>query len=544
MFPFWFKYMSRSQPRSTPANNPRHTAPGDGWFLPGANGRRSARAATWLAGIALTLLLAGCSFKEPQSTLDPRGLVAREQINLFYVTVWVSLFIFVILGTGMAIIVWKYRERPGDENKPMPSQGHGNPLIEIGLITASIALLVIIAIPTLKAIWLTDAMPTDQPYWKGSLLGTGNRTGGWYPGDVPELSSTEPLEITVQGKQWWWGFEYRQFGVTTANEMVIPAGKVIKFNLRSDNVIHSFWLPKIAGKVDLIPGRANWMWMMADDDDVTYENGLFYGQCAQYCGEAHAYMLFRARVVSDEDFAKWIADSQRPILPPGFQAPARAPGEVVDATKEATQAWLDFQTKAKDPKNLTTPEERGAAMFIGRATCILCHTLTGTPAAGTQGPNLSRVATRTALAAGFLDNLKGDITDQDRKLEIDPEKQRDNFKKWVTHSNMYKPGSLMWWNPMTQAGLEGLRYQGITVSRLPNAHLSMAQVEALDLSDDQRAKLKPTDAIPDPNLSLILTRGQLEKLTAGLSDDDFSKISNWPSDSDFNDIVAFLMTLK
>ncbi len=395
--------------------------------------------------------LAGCSMKEPQSTLDPHGLVSREQLSLFWITVAVSAFIFVTVGGTMAWVVWRFRERPGDEHKPMPSQGHGNPMIEISLITASIALLVIIAVPTLKAIFLTDALPTNQPYWKTSELGQ------WYAkvGTVPETQDDKPLEIIVQGKQWWWSFEYPQFGITTANEFVMPAGKVVVFQLRSDNVIHSFWLPKIAGKVDLIPGRANYMWMMPDDGLAAtdgydhgpigadqYENGLYYGQCAQYCGESHAFMLFRARVVSETDFAAWVEQTKKKV-------PAPAAGG----------NWAKFFSAVNpDPDDgvppdqtmLATPEQRGAALFIGRAGCIQCHTIDGSPATATGGPNLTHVASRTSIAAGFLDNL-----DNDGKA-IDPVRQRDNFYNWISHPYDYKPGNLMWY-PHQGTAAGGLR---------------------------------------------------------------------------------------
>jgi len=396
------------------------------------------------------VLLASCSFTTPQSTLDPHGLVSRLQLDLFYKTVWVSLFLFIAVGGTMAYAVIRFRERPGDADKPMPEQGHGNPLIEIGLITGSIGLLVIIAVPTLKAIFLTDALPTDQPYWKSSLIGSWYKQAG---GTVPELSANEPITITVSGYQWWWGFHYDNFDITTANEFVIPAGKVVVFKLHSSNVIHSFWLPKIAGKVDLIPGRANWMWMMADDGKVatdgydhgplaaqTYENGLYYGQCAQYCGEAHAFMLFRTRVVSDADFVKWVEASQKPV-------PAPIPGG--DWGKFAKGSHGDENTPP-DKTMLATPAQRGASLFFGRATCFQCHTINGNPAGGVIGPNLTRVASRTSIAAGFLDNL-----DNDGKA-IDSKRQEENFYNWISHPYDYKPGNLMW-NPQPGTQQGGLR---------------------------------------------------------------------------------------
>ena len=164
-------------------------------------------------------------------------------------------------------------------------------------------------------------IPNDE----SSLLGS------WYTnGDLSEADANEPFIIRAIGYQWWWEFEYPQLGITTANELVMPAGRPIHIELRSVDVIHSFWLPKIAGKVDLIPGRANSMWIQAGDTidawankvgfegsenerQVAYEQYLedeiydyYYGQCAEYCGDSHARMLFRAHVVNDEDFYAWV----------------------------------------------------------------------------------------------------------------------------------------------------------------------------------------------------------------------------------------------
>jgi cytochrome c oxidase subunit II len=418
----WIQSMSRSSSRKSSGSGLRRSASGGVRFLDGSARPAAKRWMNGLAGLGLALFLSGCSFTTKQSTLDPKGLVAREELHLFYITVWVSLFIFLTVGSTMVYAMWRYRERPEDVGKPMPHQEHGNPLIEISLITASIALLVIIAIPTLKDIMLTEDMPTDQPYWQPSLL------GNWYPGGAPELAADEPLTITVHGYQWWWGFEYPQFGITSSNEFLIPAGKVVRFNLRSDNVIHSFWLPKLAGKIDLMPGRSNWIWMMADPDAF----GLYYGQCAQYCGESHAFMLFRCRVVSDQEFAQWVKDSQRKVPAPG------AGGD-----------WPKFIKAAvvnKDPVVLATAQARGAALFFGRANCVQCHTIDGTTAQGTIGPNLSRVATRTSIAAGWFDNLNNDGT------AIDPERQRQNFFKWISDSKDVKPGNFMWYGNHDQGG--------------------------------------------------------------------------------------------
>jgi cytochrome c oxidase subunit 2 len=207
------------------------------------------------------LFLGGCNLDTRMSTFVTKGPVAETQYDLFMLTVWVTLGIFIVVGGAFAFAIIKFRERPNDD-RPMPSQGHGNPLVEIGLIGASILLLVIIAVPTLQGIWYTHDTPADPESYMGA----------WYSGEeLAEEEAENPLIVKVIGYQWWWAFEYPQLGITTANEMVIPAGKVVHLELRSFDVIHSFWLPRIAGKVDLIPGRTNSMWIQAGDNFLRWK---------------------------------------------------------------------------------------------------------------------------------------------------------------------------------------------------------------------------------------------------------------------------------
>jgi len=372
------------------------------------------------------------------STFVAKGPVAEEQLNLFMITVWVTLGIFIVVGGTYVVAIIKFRERPNDD-RPLPSQGHGNPLIEIGLIGASVLLLVIIAVPTLKAIWFTH----DTPVYEAGFL------GNWYaePKELSREAKEEPLVIRVIGYQWWWEFEYPQLGVTTANEMVIPAGKPVHLELRSVDVIHSFWLPRIAGKVDLIPGRANAMWIQAGD---TYERWLektgatgeeselradyaqyleddiydyYYGQCAEYCGDSHARMLFRATAVSDADFADWV-ESQKT----GHTAPEGMSWE----------EW--YAAYDKNPEQLTGDVNEGLKLFMGRGRCATCHVVDGNPrAVGVAGPNLTNVAERLSIAAGWLNHRASE-----ESLAIDEEAQYENFFKWIKHTDEVKPGNLMW----------------------------------------------------------------------------------------------------
>ncbi|MFZ9400328.1 MAG: cytochrome c oxidase subunit II, partial [Opitutales bacterium] len=242
-----------------------------------------------LAAPFLAVIMAGCSKADltvRQSTMDPKGPVSQVQFDVFMDTVWLVVVLFALVGGLLVFAVIKFRSRPGDENKPaIIEEGHGNPLIEIGLITASIGALVIIAIPTLSAIWYTDDVPAESV--------PTSKLSAWYPRvegtreNYAKSVEEQVLEVDVIGKQWWFRFEYPQLGMTNdakhsvPNELVIPKGKAVRINLRSEDVIHSFWVPKIAGKVDLMPGRKNHMWIQAD------QTGHYYGQCAEFCGDSH-----------------------------------------------------------------------------------------------------------------------------------------------------------------------------------------------------------------------------------------------------------------
>ena len=259
-------------------------------------------AALFIAGLAL-VALTGCkpvefirqvfSLSGPQSTMVTDGPVAKAQWDLFMVTVWVTAFIFVIVGAVLAYAQVKFHAKDSAvEKAEMPTQGHGNPLTEIGLIAASVVLLVIIAIPTVRDIWYTH--------------------------DVPEADKAKAIDITATGYQWWFKFEYNhpdavvklptggEAPLVTGNELVVPAGRPIRVHLRTIDVIHSFWIPKLAGKVDMIPNRPNFLWFQAD------RPGYFYGQCAEYCGESHAIMKFRVIALAPADYDKWLANQKAP----------------------------------------------------------------------------------------------------------------------------------------------------------------------------------------------------------------------------------------
>lgn len=377
-----------------------------------------------LGGIAL---LTGCDLNfwrmdGHQSTIAVDGPVARSQRDLFYVTCWVTLVIFILVGAVLAYAMIKFRAKSdADENAEPPEQGHGNPLVEIGLIAASVAALVVIAVPTLKAIMFTYDVPVER---KG-----------------------EAYEITATGLQWWFKFEYPSEQIAnvgtliTSNELVIPAGRPVRINLRTMDVIHSFWVPKLGGKVDMIPNRANLLWLQAD------QPGYFWGQCAEYCGDSHAVMRFRVIALGARDFENWLEQQKQgartvtaPVAAAGASAAPRAQfaslknfkqneyGFSEKWSEKPTMAPLDSWRDKQKPESGEDPAliAQGRKLFQEK-TCAACHAIRGHMPGGSPAyPDLTHIGSRTTIAAGLLEN------------------NREQLQRWLHNPGAVKPGNKMW----------------------------------------------------------------------------------------------------
>jgi cytochrome c oxidase subunit 2 len=336
-----------------------------------------------------------------QSALDPQGPVAQNQADIFYITLWVTLFLFVTVGGALGYSIWRFRLKKGDDPKAIPAQAHGHPLIEVGLVVASAALLVVIAIPTFGGIILKKKVPVE------------------YEADA--------IEVTVHGYQWWWAFEYPEEGFYTANELVFPAGRAVKLKLRTTDVIHSFWLPKLAGKTDLMPAQENTMWIKAD------EPGVFWGQCAEYCGDSHAYMLFRAKALPAEEWEAWLARQKEPT---------------VVGNGDYTPVMLGQADHGLDADLI----KHGTELFV--QNCARCHSVDSR--IQTNGPNLAHFGSRQAIAAGWLENEPG------------------NLHHWILNPHEVKPGNFMWLGFPDPNDPRSVQMAGLN-----DANLTSADVDAL-----------------------------------------------------------------
>ena len=234
------------------------------------------------------MAVAACS-TAPQSTFDPKGPLAAQQLNLFWLIFWIAAAVFVIVEGALIYSIFRFRRKKDQDDSQLPEQIHGNAKLELTWTIIPFFILLAIAIPT----YLTIAEQQNPP--------TGAELVEWAGADNPHLV------VDVIGHQWWWEFRYPALGITTANQMHIPTNTAVVMNLISTDVIHSFWTPKLAGKTDVVPGRDNKMWFIA------HEEGVFEGQCAELCGVAHGQMKF---VVVAHDMAGYERWAEGQLMPP------------------------------------------------------------------------------------------------------------------------------------------------------------------------------------------------------------------------------------
>ena len=217
---------------------------------------------------------------------------------------------------------------------------------------------------------------------------------------LASLPQQDAIAIEVTGYQWWWHAVYADQNpsqrVTTANELHVPTGRTILLILHAADVIHSLWIPNLHGKMDLVPGRQNTLWLRADAP------GIYRGQCAEYCGVQHAHMALTVIAEPPDAFTAWL-NGQRQTPPP----PASAEGQ------------------------------RGQELFRA-TTCVMCHSVRGTSAAARLGPDLTHVATRGTIAAATLPNT------------------RDNLLRWIANPQHVKPGSRMPASELSRSDLEAI----------------------------------------------------------------------------------------
>jgi cytochrome c oxidase subunit II len=335
--------------------------------------------------VVIPLLLASADRSTQNlSIFDPVSPPAESIRSLSVLVLAITAFIFIAVEGILLYSIVRFRRRDATGPSPQrtrspettgegwvrgtePPQVYGSKPIEIAWTAAPALVVFVLVLVSARTLWEVN-IPPPQPR-------EGDNT----------------LFVTVVGRQWWWEYTYdhyngRELGFTTANELHVPASeegiaRPVYLTLRSADVCHSFWVPRLAGKTDLIPGRANSMWFQTD------RPGLYLGQCAEYCGTQHANMLIRVVVDSPSDFETWLENERQPA--------------------------------AEDPAG-----SAGRSAFLAQS-CVNCHRVRGTSAQGSYAPDLTHLMSRKTLASGMVENTP------------------ENLGRWVADPQQIKPGCLM-----------------------------------------------------------------------------------------------------
>lgn len=289
--------------------------------------------------------------QQPPSIFAPASAPANTIFHLSLFVLGITGGIFVVVGGLLTWALIRYRARSDDTSEP--PQIYGSTQVELAWTVIPVLIVVVLFLTTARIIFAIQ--------------------------DAPKPKTA--LDVTVVAHQFWWEFRYPKLGIVTANELHVPLGSATFLHLLSADVMHSFWVPQLAGKTDLIPNHPNETWIEPQ------RPGLYVGQCAQFCGIEHAKMLLRVYVDTPAEFAAWVKNQQQP----GLQDSQVAAGRVV------------FETHA----------------------CTNCHAIAGTAATGRFGPDLTHFASRATFASGAVPNTP------------------DNLHAWIKDPDHFKQGVLM-----------------------------------------------------------------------------------------------------
>lgn len=388
----------------------------------------------------LALALAACARDYPNTTFTPHSDYGRAIDFLWNRLLFFGTIVFVFVELALLFVIIRYRRRSEDV---LPPQTHGNVPLEITWTLIPAAILAFIAVPTVRTIF-----QTQRP------------------------APANALVVEVYGHQWWWEFKYPQYNVVTANEIYIPKGRTVDLVLRTKDVLHSFWVPQLAGKRDLIANHTNHIIFTPDANMPTT---VWNGFCTEYCGASHGEMHFRVVTVDPSQFAGWVKGQQAPAAfvsapaPTATQLPAAAvvqpnaekagtpaspmpspnaavvaPGASPAAPTPAGAVQLasyilprnqvpdyaiphtPLPDEIKFNDHLTGDAARGEKVFTGAGTCNACHTVNGNPLAmGVVGPNLTHVGSRISIAGAMYVN------------------DAAHLARWIKNARVMKAGSIM-----------------------------------------------------------------------------------------------------
>jgi cytochrome c oxidase subunit II len=366
--------------------------------------------------------LTACNANYPNSIFHSHTEFNREVDYLFKILIWLGTAVFIFVEGLLVVAMWRYRRRSDNDR---PEHVHGNTTLEILWTAIPALILVFIAVPTVRTIFRTQAK-----------------------------AKADALQVEVIGHQWWWEFRYPQYKITTANELYLPLGRTVNFTLRTQDVLHSFWIPQMGGKRDLIANHPNYLWFTPDSVGEMAWNGF----CVEYCGASHANMRFRSFTVTPQQFESWATHQAAPavfgaVAAPGAAGAAAPAGAAPDSTRgpagataQPTQGAATVQQagfvafpRERMPEHtvphtplpgglrysdaLVGDAQRGSTLIM---PCAGCHMINGNPVMmGIIGPNLTHVGSRSTIGGGLFPN------------------DTRHLARWIKNARAMKPGILM-----------------------------------------------------------------------------------------------------
>jgi cytochrome c oxidase subunit 2 len=319
---------------------------------------RKAALGAAMAALAAQAACAADSAVPLQDVLRPGGPQAAHVLSMWHLTLAVCSVVFVAVLVALGVALWRAPRAAAGAAPDLSSLSVAEPGAHrsvLGAVVASTLLLLFLIVASV----LTDRA-------------------------LAQLSIRDAVTLQVTANQWWWEARYDEtatsLAFTTANEIHVPVGRTVLVTLKSNDVIHSFWVPSLAGKKDLIPGRTARIEFRAD------KPGVYRGQCAEFCGVEHAWMAFEVVADPPDRYAAWVAHQLERAPQPG-----------------------------------TSQQMRGQQLFVS-TTCVMCHSISGTTASATHAPDLTHVASRHSIGAGTLPNTPADL------------------KRWIRDPHVFKPG--------------------------------------------------------------------------------------------------------
>jgi len=331
----------------------------------------------WMFWVVTLVLLAQGGFAAEKvdpslvpSIFKPESAPAHSISQLAMLVLAITGALFLVVASLLTYSIIRFRRRKDDDGME-PAQIYGSGPVEAAWTIVPFLIVIVLTLTTARVIQAVQ--DARQP--------------------------AAALDVQVIGHQWWWEFRYPKLGIVTANELHVPVGQgqhrlPTFLDLRSADVVHSFWVPRLAGKIDLVPNKINSMWIEPE------RPGLFLGQCGTYCGTQHAWMLIRVYAETPEEFARWVKQQQAPAV----NDPAAAAGKRI----------------------------------FERTACINCHAINGTVGDGRFGPDLTHLMSRDTLASGALSNSP------------------PGLRAWIKSPNQFKPGVLMPAMNLTDSDLDKL----------------------------------------------------------------------------------------